>query len=30
MVDGHLRLGALAPATQTAWLAAGAAVARGL
>lgn len=30
MVDGHLRLGALAPVTQTAWLAAGAAVARGL
>ncbi|MBD8012835.1 AAA family ATPase [Microbacterium sp. NPDC077391] len=30
MVDGHLRLGALAPASQTAWLAAGAAVARGL
>ena len=30
MVDGHLRLSALAPATQTAWLAAGAAVARGL
>ncbi|MGX1934960.1 MinD/ParA family ATP-binding protein [Microbacterium resistens] len=30
MVDGHLRYGALAPATQRAWLAAGAAVARGL
>lgn len=30
MVDGHLRLAALAPATQHAWLAAGAAVARGL
>ena len=30
MVDGHLRFGALRPATQRAWLAAGAAVARGL
>ncbi|MBE1875318.1 AAA family ATPase [Myceligenerans pegani] len=30
MVDGHLRYGALRPATRRAWLAAGAAVARGL
>lgn len=30
MVDGHLRYGSLAPATQRAWLAAAAAVARGL
>ncbi|GAA1868770.1 AAA family ATPase [Myceligenerans crystallogenes] len=30
MVDGHLRHGALRPATRRAWLAAGAAVARGL
>lgn len=30
MVDGHLRYGALRPATKRAWLAAGAAVARGL
>lgn len=30
MVDGHLRFGALRPATQRAWLTAGAAVARGL
>ncbi|MCF4121425.1 ATPase [Antribacter sp. KLBMP9083] len=30
MVDGHLRYGALRPATQRAWLGAGAAVARGL
>lgn len=30
MVDGHLRYGALRPATRRAWLGAGAAVARGL
>ncbi|MBL0888620.1 MinD/ParA family ATP-binding protein [Myceligenerans indicum] len=30
MVDGHLRYGALRPTTRRAWLAAGAAVARGL
>ena len=30
MVDGVLRYGSLRPATQRAWLAAGAAVARGL
>ncbi|RPF21735.1 AAA family ATPase [Myceligenerans xiligouense] len=30
LVDGHLRYGALRPATRRAWLAAGAAVARGL
>jgi len=30
MVDGVLRHGSLRPATQRAWLAAGAAVARGL
>jgi hypothetical protein len=30
MVDGHLLFGNLQPKTQRAWLAAGAAVARGL